>query len=340
MKALRIYGKKDIRYEDVSEVAPGPGEVKIRVSYAGICGSDLKEYAYFSGMITKLPQTIGHEYSGTISELGSGVTNFKIGDRVAGVGFRYCGKCYYCRKGIYNLCSNSGFTGISSEGGMADYIVTPIYSIYKLPDTVSDEFGAVVEPLAVSIHAIHQGNVQKGDTVVIIGDGTIGLYALLAARVSGANKVFVVSKHRSRGTIASKMGANRVLYLGEGNLAQTVMDLTDGVGADVAVDSAGNQDSLPLAMNLTRRGGTVSLVAFMEKPVPMDCFGIAFNEKKLVGSLIYVNEGAEAVALLANKSIDPSPPITSIIPMKNAVELGFEKLLKDKENNLKILLKP
>ena len=179
MKALRWYGREDLRYEDIPEPSPGSGQVKVKISLAGICGSDLKEYAEGAGLIQldKVPLTIGHEFAGRVAALGEGVTDFEVGERVSGVGYWICGQCFYCKRGIYNLCLNSKFTGAHLDGCMAEYLISPSYSLYKLPDSVSDEAGAMVEPLAVAIHAVRQGNVHPGDNVGMGKDYT--LYALI-----------------------------------------------------------------------------------------------------------------------------------------------------------------
>ncbi len=340
MKALRWYGSKDLRYEDVPEPSPGPGEVKVKVNLAGICGTDLKEYAYGSGMIAtdKIPIIPGHEFSGKVVELGEGISNFSIGDRVAGIGSRYCGECYYCKRFMYNVCSNPEFTGLTADGCMADYLVTPAYSLYKLPDSVSDEFGALVEPLAVAIHAIHQGKVSLGDTVAIVGDGTIGLCTLLAVKSAGVSSAYVIAKHKGRGEQALAMGVTSVIYLSDGDTVQRIKTLTKGLGVDVAFECVGQPDTPQLAMDLTRNGGITVITGVFEEPGLIDFFSIMLNQKTIVGSPIYVDEAETAIALLSDKSIDPVNLITSIIPLKDAVEMGFEKLINNKEDNIKILL--
>ena len=139
MKTLRWYGRRDLRYEDAPEPSPAPGQLKIKVSLAGICGTDMTEYAKGPVMIPpdKIPLTMGHEFVGYVVELGEGVTGFDIGDRVSGVGYRYCGECYCCKRGYYNICVNPGFTGLLSDGCFAEYFVMPAYSVYLLPEGVS-----------------------------------------------------------------------------------------------------------------------------------------------------------------------------------------------------------
>jgi len=340
MKALRWYAKKDLRYEDVPEPSPGPGQIKVKVNLAGICGTDFKEYVDGPVMIAieKVPLAIGHEFAGRIAELGEGVTNFKVGERVTALGYWYCGECYYCKRGMYNICANAGFTGLTSDGCMAEYVVVPSYSVYKLPDSVSDELGALVEPLAVSLHAVQRGNVRPGDTVAIVGAGTIGLGVLLAARAAGAAKVYVVDKVKARGKLALAMGATAFINPEGEDPEQRVKDMTGGLGADVSFECVGIQVTAQLAQKLARNGGTIVIIGVFEAPASMDLFEMMFHQKNILGSPIYVNEAETVIALLADKRIDPGRMITSIVPLKDAVEKGFEALVKDKENNIKILL--
>jgi len=340
MKALRWHGRKDLRYEDVPEPSSGPGQVKVKVNLAGICGTDLKEYTAGPCIldINKAPLTMGHEFAGRVVELGEGVTRFKVGERVSGIGYRVCGECYYCKRHMYNVCSNLGFTGLHADGCMAEYLVIPDYALYKLPDSVSDEAGALVEPLAVAIHAIRLGKVGLGDKVAIVGDGIIGLCVLVTARTAGVAEVHVVAKHKGRGERARDMGATTVSYLGEGDPIQQVKNLTGGLGVDVAFECVGHPETPQLTLDLVRNGGTAVIIGVFDQPGPVDFLGLMYNQKTMVGSPIYVDEAETAVALLADKSIDPGRLITSKVPLKDAVEMGFEQLLSNKEDNIKVLL--
>jgi (R,R)-butanediol dehydrogenase/meso-butanediol dehydrogenase/diacetyl reductase len=340
MKALRWHARKDLRYEDVPEPSPGLEQIKVKVDLAGICGTDLKEYTDGPVMIdpTKVPLILGHEFVGVVTELGKGVNNFKVGERVAAVGYWYCGECYFCKRGMYNICAKAGFTGLTSDGCMAEYVVIPSYAAYKLPDSVSDELGALVEPLAVAFHAVSQGNVRPGDTVAIVGAGTIGLGVLLAARAAGATNIYVVDKVKGRGKLALAMGATAFINPEDEDPEKRVKDLTDGLGADISFECVGVQATAQLAQKLARSGGTIVIVGVFAAPPSIDLFDLMFHQKTLVGSPIYVHEAETVIALLANKSIDPGRLITAKVPLKDAVEKGFEKLIKDQEHEVKILL--
>jgi (R,R)-butanediol dehydrogenase/meso-butanediol dehydrogenase/diacetyl reductase len=341
MKALRWYGRKDLRFEDVPEPSPGPGEVKVKVRLAGICGTDLKEYSSGPCIINgdDAPVTIGHEYSGEVVEVGSGVDRFSKGDRVSAVGYWVCGKCYYCKRHMYNVCSNLKFTGLHKNGCMAEYLVSPDYALYKLPDTVSDEAGAIVEPIAVAVHAIRLGKVALGDKVAIVGDGIIGLCTLAAAKAAGVSEIHLVAKHKGRGERAKSLGVTTVTYLNEGDAVQTVRELSGGLGVDVAFECVGRPETPQLTLDLIRNGGTAIIEGVFDKPGEVDFLSVMYNQKTIIGSPIYVDEASTAISLLADRTIDADKLITSVIPLSDAVENGFEKLLSNKEDNIKILLR-
>lgn len=341
MKALRWYGRKDLRYENVPEPVPGPGEVKIRVRLAGICGTDLKEYAAGPCIINAddAPVTIGHEFAGTVVETGEAVKQFNPGDRVSGVGYWVCGECWYCQRHMYNVCSNLKFTGLHKNGCMAEYLVSPEYALYKLPDTVSDEAGAIVEPLAVAVHAVRVSGLALGDRIAIVGDGIIGLCTLLAAKAAGASEIHMVAKHRGRGEKAVSLGGTSVTYLDAGDTAATIKKLSGGLGVDISFECVGHAETPQLALDLLRNGGTAVIEGVFDKPGEVNFLDVMYNQKKIIGSPIYVDEAATAISLLANGTIDAGRLITSVVLLRDAVEKGFEKLLSDKEDNIKVLLK-
>jgi (R,R)-butanediol dehydrogenase/meso-butanediol dehydrogenase/diacetyl reductase len=216
--------------------------------------------------------------------------------------------------------------------------VAPRFSFQKLPDSVSDQIGALVEPLSVALHAIRRGNIQIGDTVGIVGDGPIGLCALLAAKATGASEVYVVSKHRNRGNVAAILGANAVININDEEPIKIINNMTGGLGVDLSLDCVGNTSTPQLSIDLTRMGGTTVMVGASYNSSLLNFRGVMSKEKNIVGSSIYFQEPAFVVALLADNRIDPRPLISSIVPLKDAVEKGFKQLIENKETNLKILL--
>jgi len=344
MKALRWYGREDLRYEDVPEPSPGPGEVKIKVHWTGICGSDLHEYSLGPIFVKVGPSggvTLGHEFSGEVVEIGKGVTSLKLGDRIAGDAPQYCGKCYFCMRNQIQHCLNGVYTGIHCDGSMAEYVVVPDYSCYKLADSIPDEIGALVEPLEVGFHAVQRSKLGLGDTVVIIGAGTIGLSTFLSARAAGASKIFILELIKSRGERTLAMGANAFINPNEVDAAEEIRNLTGGLGADVSFDCAGTPDTGPLAVELARKLGTVVIVGMAPAPSPnFNFFNLFLTERTVLGSIGYGHEGDHILGLIADGRIDPSKFITSKVALKDAEEKGFKEALTNPEKQLKILVHP
>lgn len=350
MKALRWHGREDLRYEDVPEPSPGPGQVKVKIHLTGICGTDLHEYqsgplfiAVEPNPVTgrMIPITLGHEFSGKVVEVGKGVSSLKLGDRVTGDCIWSCGKCFYCMRNMPNLCLQCAFTGLHADGSMAEYMVVPESTLYKLPDSISDEIGALVEPLEVGTHAIRRSRLQIGDTVAILGAGTIGICTLLATKAAGASKIFIVEISEARAERALAMGATAVINPKEVNAVKQICDLTNSLGADVSFDCVGLPISGPIAIQLARKGGTVVIVGMSPGPSPdFNFLNIMLTEKTILGSNAYVREAPSIIELLASGRIDPSRLITAKVALKDAVEKGFKELINNPEKQLKVLLQP
>ena len=196
----------------------------------------------------------------------------------------------------------------------------------------------IIEPLAVAMHAVRIGMITREDSVAIIGDGTIGLCALSVAKALGISPVFLISKHKNRGEVARALGATAVISLSDGDSAELISNFIDGPGVDKSIECAGTLDSAQLSMKITRRGGTIVLVGVFDEQSSLPLSSCCFDEKTLVGSCLYVGEFKEIISLLQNKKIDISPLITSIIPIEDALEMGFNKLLTSKED-IKVLVR-
>lgn len=350
MKALRWYGKEDLRYEDVPEPFPGPGQVKVKIHWTGICGSDLHEYQAGPVFVCvepnpltgrMAPLTLGHEFSGEVVALGEGVSSFKPGDRVTGDCIWSCGKCYYCMRNMAHHCLKAAYLGFHADGSMAEYVVAPDYTFYKLPDSIPDEVGALTEPLAVGLHAVRRSGLQVGDVVAVLGAGTIGLSTLLAARAAGASKIFALEICKQRGEKALSMGATTVINPKQVDAVKQVCELTDGLGVDISFDCVGNPVSGPLAIELARKVGTVVIVGMSPGPSPdFNFIRIMLGEKSVLGSIAYQRDTATVIKLIADGRIEPSGLITGKVALKDAVEKGFKELINNPEKQLKILLNP
>jgi len=286
------------------------------------------------------PLIMGHEFSGEVVKVGEGVTNVKIGDRVTADACQYCGTCAMCKQNRYSLCEKLAFTGLMADGAFAQWVNVPAYTLYKLPPAIPSEIGALVEPIAVGIHAVRRGHVLVGDTVAILGAGTIGLVTLQAAKAAGASKVFSIEMAKARKEFAKKLGATAVIDPTETDVVEEVKRQTGGLGVDVAIECIGNEKTGPQAIQLTRRGGKAVIVGIFERPSELHFNELVFNEKEVVGSLAYYGEFDTAIALLADGRIVGEPLITGKIRLQDLVEKGFEELVAHKESNIKILVSP
>ena len=239
MKAARFHAKEDIRIENVQEPSPSPGQVKLRNAYSGICGSDL--HVYYSPEASGLdftkphpvtgslpPQILGHEFSGTIVELGKEVDGYAEGERVAVWPIYYCGICPACKRGVYNACQRIGFHGLSSDGGgMAEFTTVNASSLHKLPASVDLRLGALVEPMSVSWHAVDLSKVKSGQTTLIAGAGPIGIGIWFALRARGVDTIVISEPSADRRASMERLGAEIVVDPTKGELADAVATATN-----------------------------------------------------------------------------------------------------------------
>ncbi|KAJ5855250.1 hypothetical protein N7455_009198 [Penicillium solitum] len=361
--ALRYYGKEDIRLEQIPSRPCKPNEIRIEVAYCGICGSDIHEY--LDGPIfppqpgTKnpwtgesLPVTLGHEMSGVIVELGSAVTDLKVGSKVAvnpALDDRHYGAepCTTCSLGKSNICKRFACYGLNADGGgFASEIVVNAVSCLPLPDSVSLEVGALLEPLAVAWHSIRLSGFGKNQTALVLGAGPIGLAIVMLLRFWGAKTIIVSEMTSSRKKMAKKFGADIVVDPSERNHASAdpvrsaVQDVNPD-GVDVAFEAIGIQATLDAAIASIRPGGTVFNVAIHEKPLHLNLNDLTFFEKKLIGGICYTTEDfAEVIRALESGSIPAQEMITSIVPLEKVVQMGFLELINNKAAHVKILIQP
>ncbi|GAA4857050.1 (R,R)-butanediol dehydrogenase [Paenibacillus vulneris] len=337
MKAAKIYGPKDIRVEDAEIPVLEAGTAKIKVEFAGICGSDMHEY--MAGVYPMRTQPVlGHEFSGTVVEVAPDVTTIKVGDRVAVEPLIPCGKCDNCKRGLVNLCISRQGYGYTISGGFAQYVVAKEENIFLLPEHMSLELGALVEPTAVAVHAVRQSQLRLGDSAAIFGAGPIGLLLLQAVKAAGASRIYVVEVSEERRQKAMELGAAVTLNPMEVDATQFILDETRG-GVDVAFDAAGVQATFHSGVRAVRPYGEFKIVSVWEKPVTFDPNTIVRTEAKISGSYAYIRLFPEVIRLLADGVIDGKAVITSIIDLDDIVEKGFELLSHDKKQ-CKILVKP
>lgn len=350
MRAALWHKKGDIRIEDVPPPTPGPGQVKVRIKACGICGSDLHEFRDGPFIIPTRPHPLtgrkggpvilGHEFSAEITETGEGVTRFSLGDRVVVNPLIYCGECHYCRRGQHIMCTRLGTVGFAADGAFAEYGVFYEYALLKLPESVSDEMGAFVEPLAVAVHAVNRSKMKVGDSVAVVGAGPIGLLVMQACRAAGAARVFVVEPMKVRRDIASETGAALAIDPTEADPGKEIGKLTDGLRADLAFDCVGNQASFDTAVRVTGRRAILCVVGLALKPIEVPFIRLWGHEKEITFSSGYEDEFPAAIAYLADRRVQVERLISDRIKLEELVEKGIQPLLHDGDKHLKILVYP
>ncbi|WP_394914022.1 NAD(P)-dependent alcohol dehydrogenase [uncultured Robinsoniella sp.] len=342
MKAAYMDGTYEIIYRDIEKPVPGENEVLVKIEYVGICGSDVHFYenGRIGDFIVDGPFILGHESAGTIVETGSKVTDLKTGERVALEPGITCGKCEFCKTGRYNLCPEVKFFATPPyHGVLTEYAVHPSDMCFKLPENVSTKEGALVEPLAVGLHAAAQGNVKLGDSVVILGGGCIGLVTLLACKARGAANVIVVDMLQKRLDYAEKLGANHTVNAKEINVEKELERLLGGIGADVVLETAGAVKTIQQTPEFTKRGGTIVLVGMAPQDVIAFDFAKVMAKELSVKSVFrYRNLYPVAIAAIADGKIDVGKIATHEFDFSD-VKLAFDTVIENAQDVVKGVIK-
>ncbi|MFH5801704.1 2,3-butanediol dehydrogenase [Haladaptatus sp. CMAA 1911] len=354
MRAARYYGPEDVRVEDVEPDTVGSNNVRVEIAVCGICGSDLGEYV--GGPITipdephpvtgeRLPITIGHEMSGTVTEVGESV-DIDVGAHVVVNPIIWCGECRYCDEGEYRLCESGGFIGLSGGGGgFAENIVVSSEKIVPVPDGIPAHLAALVEPFTVGVHAVQRSGLKAGDSAAVFGSGPIGLTVVQAAVAAGANPVFVSEPKANRRSLAKECGADEVIDPTDTDPVETIREHTDG-GVDVSFEVAGVEPSVNQSLAAVKSGGTTTIVSIFEETIDIDPNDIVMPETTVVGTAAYrggplsSREFGTTMRNFATGAFDPTPLVTSEIELENIVRDGFERLLDGESEEIKILVRP
>lgn len=347
MKALRWYNQKDLRLEQIDTPIMKAGHVKIKVAWCGLCGSDLHEYtagpifipAQTEHPITndKAPIVMGHEFSGQVVEVGEDVNSVEVGDRVAIEPIYSCGQCEACKEGKYNLCDKMGFYGLSGGGGgFAEYALVPENMLHVLPDSVSDEQGALVEPAAVALHAVKESKFKVGDKVAVFGTGPIGLLVVEALKAAGATEIYAIELSPERRAKAEQLGA---IALDPANMdvVEHIRTVTHG-GVDVAYEVTGVPIVLKQCISATKFNGETMIVSIFETEASFHPQEIVMKERTLTGIIGYRNVFPAVIQLMARGYFPADTLVTKRITLDEVIEEGFEGLLKER-NHIKILVK-
>jgi L-iditol 2-dehydrogenase len=329
MLAARLYGPRDIQVERVAHPGnPGPGNVLLRVTATGICGSDLHTFAdaRIGDTVLKSPLVLGHEFAGVIEAIGSGVEELREGMRVAVDPAHPCHHCDLCESGHPNLCRRLHFCGLyPDDGSLRELMVVPARTCFPVPDSIDDEAAALLEPLGVALHAIDLAKIRVGDRVAVIGAGPIGLLLVQTAKLAGASEVFVRDPLPNRLMLAAKLGAKPMAVRGE---------------VDVAIEAAWGGAAIEQAIELTRPGGRVVLVgipsedrcAFQHSTARRKGLTIVFSRRMK-------HTYPRAIRLVESGKINVLSLVTHRVPLKNAAE-AFALNSAYKDNVVKIIVKP
>lgn len=351
MRAAVYHGRGDVRVEERPEPVVRPGTVKLRVEWCGICGTDLHEYEEGPIFVPPperphpltgeaLPIILGHEFAGVITEVGPGVGGLREGDRVAVDPIFACGACDECRRGDHHLCRKLGFQGLSGGGGgFAEEVVVLADRAYPLGN-LGGEVGAMVEPLAVALHAVRKSGVQAGDSAIVYGAGPIGQAVVCCLKAAGAGTIAVVELAKARQEMARGLKADLVLDPRHTDVAEAILAVTNGRGADVAFDCAGLDVTVDSALAAVKRGGTYVMVAIWAHRAKLDMLALVLREINLIGSIAYNRDFGRVISLLKDGRIEPTPMITKRIGLEEIVSGGFDELLTNRDRHVKILVRP
>lgn len=332
MKALLLeaYGRLSIAEMDLPAVGADEGLVRVRA--CGICGSDIHGYTGITGRRIP-PLVMGHEAAGVIERIGSGVTGFAPGDRVTFDSTVYCGGCEFCRRGDVNLCDARNVLGVSCadyrrHGAFAEFVAVPARILHKLPDTLSFEHAAMVEPLAVAVHAVDRRRPAPSDRVVVIGCGMIGLLTIQVLRARGCGFIVAADLLADRREHAMRMGAARV-----------VADVSELPEADHVFEVVGYPETVAAAIRCVRKGGVVTLVGNLTPEVVLPLQAVVSRQITLLGTCASCGEYPEALELLASRKVDVAPLISAVAPLAGG-QSWFDRLHRADEGLMKVILTP
>jgi len=343
VKALRWHDQKDIRLENIKEPQVGPGKVKLKVKWCGICGSDLHEY--LGGPIfipvdqphpltnEVAPITLGHEFSGEIVEIGEGVTDYQVGDRVVVEPIF----ATHGHQGAYNLDENMGFLGLAGGGGgFSEYVSVETELLHKLPDELSYEQGALVEPSAVALYAVRSSKVQAGDTAAVFGCGPIGLLVIEALKAAGATDIYAIELSPERQEKAEELGAIVVNPAEYEDVVAELIHRTNG-GVDVSFEVTGVPVVLKQAIQSTTIAGETVIVSIWEKGAEILPNDIVIKERTIKGIIGYRDVFPSVLNLMRKGYFSADKLVTKKIKLDDVIEEGFQSLLSEK-NQVKILV--
>ena len=343
MKALTLTEYNCLAYADAPEPQIAPDEVLIQVKACGICGSDVHGVDGSTGR--RIPPIImGHEASGVVSQVGSAVTGWRSGDRVTFDITVHCGACFFCRRGMINLCDHRRIVGVSTpefhmHGAFAQYVAIPYRSLYRLPDGLSFERAAMMEAASVAAHAVHRTPIVLQDTALVVGVGMIGLLLVQLLRRSGCGLIVAVDLDQERLDLALRFGADVGLRSGVDDVPADVRRRTAGRGADIGLEAVGITETVQMTIASVRKGGAVTLLGNLLPTVELPLQEVVIRQLTIIGSTNAAGESEACLEMMASGALNVDPLISAVAPLSEGVS-WFERLHRREPGLMKVILVP
>jgi L-iditol 2-dehydrogenase len=343
MKALVLENLRDLQLRDVPEPELGSNDVLIQVKACGICGSDVHGYDGSTGR--RIPPIImGHEAAGIVIRVGPEVSTVGVGDRVTFDSTVSCGTCSFCRTGDVNLCDSRQVLGVSCgdyrrNGAFAEYVAVPAHIVYALPVAFPFEKAALIEAVSIAVHAAKITEIRPGSSAAVIGAGMIGVLAVQAFRQYGCEKVFAVDLEQNKLDVARRLGADETFIATDPELMHKLNQSAGGQGIDIVVDAVGTQSSIATAINVVRRGGTVTLIGNLAPKVEIPLQSVVTRQLRLLGSCASAGEYRQCIELVANGSINVDPLVSAVVPLSEGPG-WFDRLYNREPGLMKVILQP
>lgn len=335
MKASFYEGNETITIGEGTAVEPKKDEVRVKIAYTGVCGTDLHIFHGAMDARVNMPQIMGHECSGTIDAIGSDVEGMEIGEKVVVRPLHWCGECAACKAGHNHICYNLDFLGIDTPGSMQSYWTVPADTIHKIPADMDLKYGALIEPLAVACHDVSRSRLTKGEKAVVIGGGPIGILVALAAKATGA-EVIISEVNEYRLGFAEELGIKTVNPMNK-DLVEFVNEWTDGVGADVCFEVSGSKPGAMIMTDVVRTRGRVVVVAIFGNPPEINMKQVFWREIEIFGARVYEYADYErAIQLAASGDLPLDRLITKVAPIDD-LQAVFKGMTGDQQA-MKILI--
>ena len=343
MKALLLEQYMQLGYQEVPEPVISVDDVLIRVKACGICGSDVHGIDGSTGRRIP-PIVMGHEAAGVIEEVGANVKGWAAGDRVTFDSTVSCGQCYFCARGEINLCDNRQVLGVSCgefrrHGAFAELVSVPARILYRLPDSLGFAEAAMIEAVSIAVHAVNITPKSLGDTAVVVGSGMIGLLTIQAAKAAGFARVFAVDLDDNKLAVALRLGADAAFNPKTVDVPKAIQDLTNGRGADVALEAVGAAAPIKTAIMSVKKGGTVTLIGNIAPNIELPLQAVVTRQIRLQGSCASSGEYPACIELLASGAIKVDEMISARVPLADGAD-WFKRLYAHEPNLMKVILEP